>query len=238
MNTSSRIAKWVAVASLLGMAKATAQSFVFASGLAQGGIVPDGNLAGWADTRTVSGLPYTSIGTIKVSLALNGGTSGDLYAFLSNGTGMSVLLNRPGVTGSDAFGYADGDLSIVFSDAATNGDIHLYQNSTGDYYSGGEFEPDGRAVSPLVVTDASPRTAGLGAAFAGSNPNAVWTLFVADVVSGGAPPIVLQWGIEFAPVPVPEASTTCLMATLALGAFAVGRRAWQRRGRSGEQPAP
>lgn len=230
MNRILRIPGLIVATSLLGMAQALAQSFVFSSGLPSGGIVPDGNLAGWADSRAVSGLPYSSIATVKVSLQVAGGFTGDLYAFLSNGTGMSVLLNRPGVTASDAFGYADGGLSVVFADGAAQGDIHQYQavvSYASLIASGAEFEPDGRAVSPLVVTDASPRGAGLGAAFAGANPNATWTLFVADTVSGGGSPAVTQWGLEFTPTPIPEAAEACLAAALALGAFAAVRRRWK-----------
>lgn len=217
------------MASLIGMLQATAQSFVFSSGLPDGGNVPDGNLAGWADSRAVSGLPYASIGTVKVSLQISGGLSGDLYAFLSNGTDIAVLINRPGVTGSDPFGYADGGLDLVFADGAANGDIHQYQavvSYASIIGSGGEFEPDGRAVSPLVVTDASARGAGLGSAFAGKDPNATWTLFVADATSGGGQATVVQWGLQFVPTPVPEAPTTCLAAATLLGAFAAARRRW------------
>ena len=66
------------------------------AGFANGGIVPDNNYSGWADTRTVSGAPAGTISSLAVTLNITGGWNGDLYAYLVNGTGFTVLLNNIG----------------------------------------------------------------------------------------------------------------------------------------------
>ena len=206
----------------------TPDVFTYNSGFSGGGAIPDGNLTGWSDSRTVSGLSYSSLSSIKVNLQISGGWAGDFYAYLSNGTGISVLMNRVGVTASDAFGYSDSGLNLKFADGASNGDIHLYQNVSGYaslINSGAEFSPDARSASPLTVVDTDPRTQYLST-FVGSNPNATWTLFIADVSSGSTGTLT-SWGLEFigsSPAPVPEtAAPVWLVGVAAAGSL------WQRR---------
>jgi len=208
----------------------TPDVFTYNSGFSGGGAIPDANLTGWSDTRTVSGLSYTSITDIKVNLEISGGWAGDFYAYLSNGTGTSILLNRVGVTASDPFGYSDSGLDLSFADAAANGDIHLYQNVTGYaslINSGAEFAPDARGASPISVLDTDSRTQFLST-FVGTNPNATWTLFIADLGSGNTG-TVTSWGLEFlgtTPAPIPEtASPVWLVGVLAAGSL------WRRRPR-------
>lgn len=206
----------------------TPDVFTYNSGFSLGGAIPDGNVTGWTDSRTVSGLSYTSISSIKVSLEISGGWAGDFYAYLSNGTDISILLNRVGVTALDPFGYSDSALDLTFADSAANGDIHLYQNLSG-YASlinfGAEFSPDARGIDPATVVDTDPRTQYLST-FVGTNPNATWTLFIADVSSGNTGTLT-SWGLEFTgstPAPVPEtASPTWLVGLLAAGSL------WRRR---------
>lgn len=179
----------------------------WSASLPDNGLVPDGNSAGWSDTRILSGLPAYGISDVVLSLSLSGGWTGDLYAYLAHGTGFSVLLNRPGRTSADGFGYDDTTLNIRLSDAAANGDIHLYQGVSGYgtlLGSAGTFAPDGRAVNPLGATDADPRTA-LLSQFAGSDPNGEWTLFVADLSRGGGQAAVQSWGLSIVSVPEPSA---------------------------------
>jgi hypothetical protein len=95
------------------------------SGFASGGVVADGNLAGWSDTRTLGGIDGL-ITNLSLSLTLSGGNNGDLYAYLVHDTGFSVLLNRVGRDGSNPFGYSNAGISLTFSDSAPNGDVHFY----------------------------------------------------------------------------------------------------------------
>ncbi len=90
------------------------------------GNVPDGSFVGWADTRILSGITDNSILDVDVNLQIDGGWNGDLYAYLTHGSGISILLNRPGLTASDHFGFGDPGMNLIFDDNAANGDIHTY----------------------------------------------------------------------------------------------------------------
>jgi MYXO-CTERM domain-containing protein len=76
-------------------------------------------------------------------------------------------------------------------------------------------------VDPNTVVNTDSRTAFLST-FNGSNPNATWTLFVADLGSGNTG-TVTGWGIEFVgstPAPVPETgSPTWLIGLAAAGSL-------------------
>src|SRR6185436_18476514 len=65
--------------------------------------------------------------------------NGDLYAYLvgPNG-GYAVLLNRPGVTTGNNFGYNNTGLSVTFAMFGTSGDIHFYQPG-GSYNGAGQL---------------------------------------------------------------------------------------------------
>ena len=212
------LALWV----VLAPAQAIASTIGWNSGFANGGAVPDGNITGWSDTRTLSGLTGNSILNLTVTLQLTGGWNGDIYAYLTHGTGFAVLLNRSGVTGSSPFGYGDNGLNVTFSDTGSS-DIHLYQTvpgySTG-IANGSIWQPDGRAVSPLSVTGADPRTA-LLSSFNGLDPNGDWTLFVADLSNGGVSTVV-SWGLDIETTQnsgpsVPDSGSTWALLGLALG---------------------
>jgi subtilisin-like proprotein convertase family protein len=199
---------------LAGSASAATISQSWSGGFAGGGAIPDNNPVGWTDTRTLSGITATTITDVNVRLSLTGGFNGDLYAYLQHTSGISILLNRPGKTATDAFGYGDSGMNVTFDDAAA-GDIHNYQLVGGSILGGASWQPDGRAVSPLTVVDTSPRTAMLSG-FNGLNPNGTWTLFVADL-SGGAVSTVASWGLEISAVPEPGQSVgTMLLLSSAL----------------------
>ena len=190
------------------MRPASAETFTFTPGAA----IPDGTLPlGITDTRT----PASAINVIQgISLTLDigsvgAGWTGDLYAFVQHvtpgGTGFSVLLNRVGTTTLDRFGYSDSALSVTFSDAATNGDIHTYQTNGGGapYIAAfnpvtgvvsGTWQPDGRTADPNTVnagsvTDLSSRNAMLTSGtnpFTGLSAKGDWTVFITDGSGGGA----------------------------------------------------
>ncbi len=172
--------------------------------------IPDDDSAGVSDTRTFSMAGATAISRVEVTLNIEGGYNGDYYAYLrsSNG-GFAVLLNRVGVTAADPYGYADSGINVRLGDTALSGDIHLYQTSF-DPLGGaltGLWQPDGRTADPDEVTETGPRPALLGS-FTGVNPNAGWTLFVADMSSGMIGTLT-GWSLSVTAdiTAVPEAST-------------------------------
>jgi len=188
----------------------------YSSGFQNGGIIPDNNLSGWADTRTVTG-SGGSISDLSVTLSLSGGWNGDLYAYLVHDTGFTVLLNRVGRSTGKTSGYGDSGMNVVFNATGANGDIHLYGGSG---VPSGNYMPDGRAISPLATVgtfDAASPTALLGS-FTGLNPNGSWTLFVADVNSGEQS-TVTGWGLDIgvASVPEPGSMLEGALAALFLG---------------------
>ena len=78
----------------------------------------------------------------------------------------------------------------------------------------GTWQPDGRTIDPLSSPgnfDSASRV-GFGS-YNGSNPNGTWTLFIADMSSGGGQSQVLGWSLDItAAVPEP--------VNVALGVFA------------------
>jgi len=199
---------------LSGMASGMASGAVFFttwnSGFDNSGIVPDGNPLGWSDTRVITGLAGASITDITVSLSVTGGYNGDLYVYLQHDSGISILLNRPGRTATDAFGYADSGFNVTFNDSAPNGDSHV--NFTGSsILAGTPWQPDGRATDPAIVVDTNPGT-DLLSSFDGFTPTGDWTLFVADMSGGDTSNSqVTSWGLELTAVPEP-----CEVTALAL----------------------
>jgi len=163
-------------------AHATLYTTNWNGGFSGGGVVPDNNYSGWADTRTVSAAPAGTISSLEVSLDIAGGWNGDLYAYLVNGSGFTVLLNN---IGTGTYGNAGSGFNVTFSDAGASG--------LGTYMANG---------SGLVTGSWQADGAGFGS-FVGLNPNSTWTLFVADT-SGGGVSTVENWGLSMDIVAVPE----------------------------------
>jgi len=207
--------KWVGVMSVALCA--TANATLYNSGFANGGVIPDGNVTGWSDTRTQSGLGSV-ITDVTVKLNITGGYNGDLYGYLSYGGSLIPLINRVGVTGGNAFGYSDSGLNVTLSDAGANGDIHLYQNVSGyatKIGDGSGFTADGRNINPNsspATFDGASRLTFAGT-FGGMDPNGSWTLFFADMAGGGGTSTLTSWDLEITAVPEP--------INVALGCFAV-----------------
>jgi subtilisin-like proprotein convertase family protein len=206
-----------AVAMALG-AVAHGQAFTFnQTNSVSGGVIPDNNPSGYADTMTVGSLAG-NIQNVTVSLDITGGYNGDLYAYVAgpNG-GFAVLLNRVGVNGSSTYGYGDAGFNITLDDSGIDPDIHFYQND-GPSYTGGQLAgtwgSDGENISPL----SSPGSfSGIGSAnlttFDGLDATGTWTLFVADLAAGNQSTLV-SWELDITTVPEPS--------TVALGAFGLG----------------
>ena len=179
-------------------------------------LVPDGNPVGITSSTTLSGISGT-ISSVSVNLDITGGFNGDLYAYLVDPNGdIAVLLNRVGVGSGNAFGYSDTGFDITLSDGSPN--IHDYQLESptinGDGQLTGTWAPDALNIDPQSspVTFDTDRLNNSPIAdlssFTGS-ANGNWTLFVADLSSGGQSTLV-SWGLNV--VTVPEPQTWALVA--------------------------
>ena len=187
--------------------------------------IPDDDASGLMDQRLVTGVA-TDFGGLQVTLNLSGNEApafnGDLYATLSHNGTLVVLLNRPGRDAGLPFGYGDSGLSITFDDQAGAPDAHTYRlGLAGPFPSPGAVtgvvSTDGRLVDPDLVETASPRSGSLND-FVGGDPNGQWTLFVADLSSGGAARLD-SWAINFIPVPEPVPASLMLVGALCLGSW-------------------
>ena len=210
----------------VGAAQATLWTYTYNSGFDPGnGVIPDGNTAGWQDTRTISDItPDDTIVDVNVRLNISGGYNGDLYGYLVHSTGFAVLLNRSGRTSSDAFGYADAGFNITLDGSAAT-DIHSYGGNGGSQLTG-TWQADARNVDPGIVTDASSRTAYLSS-FDTLAANGDWTLFLADM-SGGDVGTLVSWGLDIEVVPEPITWALIVFGG-ALGAARLGRHLRGRR---------
>ena len=172
-------------------------------------LVPDGNPSGLANFQTVSS-QITEITSVTLSIYLENGYNGDLYAYLTHDSGFAILLNRSGRTASDSFGYGDSGFNITFDDAAAN-NIHTYRDQSiptpGNPLTG-NWQPDGRNIDPDLVEDTDASSAVLGS-FVSENANGGWTLFIADL-SGGSTTTLNSWSMQI--TGVPEPGTVSLVA--------------------------
>jgi hypothetical protein len=111
---------------------------------------------------------------ISVTFTTVGGWNGDLYAYLSHGNGLSVLLNKVGASAADPDGFAaSGFTNITLSFSATT-DIHGVPTPTS---GGGPYAADGR----LNYTDPDTARNNTLSVFNGADPNGSWTLFFSDL---------------------------------------------------------
>lgn len=139
---------------------------------------------------TVSGL--------TVTLTISGGYNGNLYAYLVAPNGaMVVLMNQPGVTVGNPFGYAGSGLNVTLSDTAA-GSIQTTPEIPGSVFGSG----------------LAYQAAGSLSGFNGSLADGTWTLFFADEVTGGGQATLTGWSLDIAAVPEP--------ANLAIVFFGMG----------------
>ena len=198
--------------------------------------IPDGNPSGIANTQTPA-TNIVSLTSVIISASISGtldadpkAFNGDLYAYLTHGSGFAVLLNRVGrtaQTGPASFGYSDNGLNVTFSDSAAN-DIHLYQNvmtPPAGMPLTGTWQPDARTADPDVVLDTSPRSAFLSS-FNLLDARGAWTLFVADL-STGEEQTLNSWTLELTGT-VPEPGSVALLST-AIILLAGSRRGQSRK---------
>ena len=183
--------------------------------------VPDGNAAGLSDVETFSS-PIVTLTAVRVKLKVAGEFNGDLYGYarhISTGlTNFCVLLNRTGRSDTNTAGYADAGFDITLDGTAGNGDVHVYRNVTTPAAGApltGSWQPDGRNVDPSVVVTTNARTTTLSS-FTNVNGGGEWTLFLADLESGGTNMLV-SWEVQLNGVASPGV-TWAKPADIAYGA--------------------
>lgn len=179
------------------------------------GTIADGNPVGSVFSGTFSQTGFNSAVTaVSIGLNVSGGYNGDLYAYLvaPNGT-VVVLLNQlgTGAFGSAASGFGNGaanSFELTSSGTSIQGvDGTAWQPVTGTYQAAGSLND--------FVT-------------AGSSANGTWTLFFADLSSGGGTSYLNSWTLNLTVVPEPVllALGTFLAMLLALAGL---KWAWQKK---------
>jgi len=174
--------------------------------------IPDNDDVGFSDSRALSIPGISAIASVTVNLNFIGGWNGDLYAYLVHGSGFSVLLNRPGRSGSNPDGSSSSGMSITITDSATM-DIHTAIPMSGGSVSG-TYQPDGRTTDPLNTLDTDARPAML-ADFVTLDPAGSWTLFVADQAAGEQSTLQ-SWSLTVTGVPEPGTTLLALLGVLPL----------------------
>jgi subtilisin-like proprotein convertase family protein len=219
MKTKQAIA--VICGTMVWAGAALAQTFETNFTFSVNAAIPDGSVFGLtqATNLMVAANGGSAISDLSVSLNISGGYNGDLYGYLAgpNGLGFAILLDRVGVSNSaSASGYGDSGFNVTFSEAAANS-IQYYQNYTNPAGGAlfGTWLPEGVNIipttnDPTAFLAANP-TATLSS-FTGDDANGVWTLFLADLSSGGQSTLV-SWGLDITTVPEPQ--------TWAVGALGV-----------------
>lgn len=178
-------------------------------------------LAGWSGSQaipdnTAAGVAYAlnfgaggeAIHDVTLSFNVSGGWNGDLYAYLSHGSGFAVLLNRVGASASDPDGYSTSGLNVVLTTGSLNPDIHGVPGPA----EGGSYQADGR----LNYADTT-RNNTLDV-FNNMDPYGSWTLFFADR-AGGNIGTLTGWSLEITTTPEP--------VNVALGVFGTLLVAWR-----------
>jgi len=162
--------------------------------------VPNGNAAGLSDMRSLAS-SIVDVSAVRVKLNIAGEFNGDLYGYLrrirGGVTNFCVLINRPGRASTNLAGYGDSGLNIALDDSIAGTDIHTYRSVT-NLPAGapllGVWRTDGRAIDPGAVLTASPRTTSL-TSFTNAEGSGEWTLFLADMESGGTNMLV-SWELQ------------------------------------------
>jgi hypothetical protein len=180
--------------------------------------IPDNSASGVAFSFNISTPVYAAVTNLTLDLQLSGGWNGDLYAYLSHGSGFAVLLNRIGRTSANSYGSGSSGMNIELSDSYLP-DIHNFNGTT----LAGNFAPDGRNVNPFNALDTDPRSA-FFASFIGLDVSGSWTLFLADV-SPLSVSSVQSWTLNMGVTTIPEPGVGALFA---LGLFGTLGRSWRR----------
>ncbi len=205
---------FVIVVSSLDVRAAT-ETFVFDKfGNADSLPIPDADSSGVLDQRQVDS-SVSRIDSISVKLNLQSQWNGDLYAYLLHDDDFAVLLNRPGRTANQPYGYSDAGFNATLTSDSTAPDVHFYELTytppSGSPVTG-VYQADGRDVDPNEVLDTDAKTAGLQV-FYGLPASGEWVLFLADSNSG-AQSELLGWELTVTQVPEPQTWALLLIAGL------------------------
>ena len=187
------------------------------------GTIPDGNPVGVSFTGTYDGAASgATVGSLTVSLSISGGYNGNLYSYLvaPNGT-MVMLLNQPGVTGSNPFGYAGSGLNVTLTDATTIGGNPVTGIQT-------------TAETPGQLFSGTYNAAGTLGTFNNSSANGEWTLFFADMTAGGGQSQLTGWSLGITAVPEP---VNVAMAIFGVSFIGVGAVRGYRNSRKATHPS-
>jgi subtilisin-like proprotein convertase family protein len=217
-------------AGLPSLQRASAQILVDSVSSTPNLVIPDGSTAGVSVTIDLPSA-IVSITYVSVELKISGGFTGDYYAYLQHDTGLAVLLNRTGRSGNSgegALGYLDGGFDVTLEESADQGDIHFYQaaSNPGGGILTGTWQPDGRNTNPFIVDGSESRNATFSQ-FTGLAAAGEWTLFVADLSSGGVG-VLDSWSLTVTgaiPEPGEVAGLTAAALVLVAGVRALRRRA-------------
>ena len=197
-------------------AEATLASQTFTPG---NGTIWDGNPVGTSFTGNFNQTGFNSpVLAVSIGFNITGGYNGDLYAYLvaPNGT-VVVLLNQPGtgVFGSAASGFGNGTAnSFKLTD-------------TGASSIQGVDGTPGQAVMGSYSVDATSGNSLNNFVTSGASANGNWTLYFADLSSGGGTSYLHDWTLNLTvvPEPVPLALLTFLAMLLALAGL---KWAWSK----------
>ena len=177
------------------------------------GNIPDGNPTGVSFTGNYDGaVAGATVSSLSVNLSISGGYNGNLFAYLVAPDGTVVtLLNQPGATGVNPFGYAGSGLSVILSDTAS-GSIQTTPETPGAVFGSG----------------LAYQAAGSLSGFNGSVADGTWTLFFADMAAGGGSATLTGWSLNITAVPEPVNVALAVFGVVVVGA-GVARRYQVRR---------
>lgn len=191
------------------LASAAAHGDLYTESFTAGSLIPDGNPVGVTLAANVNDVASgDTVAGLTVSLNITGGFNGDLYAYLvaPNGT-LVTLMNRPGLS-VNGIGAAGAGMNVTLLDGpVANGNIQ------------GEI-----SASMLSGTYNAAESLSL---LNGSVADGQWTLYFADLASGGGTSTLNNWSLGITTVPEPSSMAFGLFAGF-LALLSLMRRRWMR----------
>jgi hypothetical protein len=187
----------------LGMASANAQEVTLLRSVNVNETVPDRGQYVSVSLLDLANSGMASITDVNVNLSLSSLNQnnpmwlGQVYASLtygvaSEGVRTAVLLNRPGVSNSNAIGSSLSSLNVTFDDSAA---ANIFSVATGT----GTYQADGRlGVNPYasgVPYNSGNINTGLSALNGGLLQSNKWSLLVADTQQGAEAKLD-SWGVK------------------------------------------